>query len=198
MAIGVMRDPLQGYDIRVSAVQIVDGSATGQSGSTPRLAGAFNSFMWRVISQTEAYLMLGSRLPRLLDGEIITVWSLDQGLVNLDVVGNTFGKDVAENFTGRDALIPRQQRFNLIAEAGMGITISSLTPRGEAGFNMDGGADYNLKVTLRYARVDTLTFGVAPGKAPAANAWQGTAEGCDDGTGITTVPLAAGQQGPTP
>lgn len=187
MAVGYMRDPLQGYDIRVSAVQIPDDSAV--SSATSRLAGAFNSFMWRVISQTEAYLMLGSRLPRMLDGEIITVWSLDQGLVNLNIVAESFGATVADAFKdGRGAVIPRQRRFNLQVQAGSATNIGSIaanTPWGESGFNLAGTAAPNLTVTLRYARVDTLTFGVAPGRAPAAASWQGTAEGCDDG-GLTS------------
>jgi hypothetical protein len=184
MAINALRDPLQGYDIRVKVTDIVGGAT--------RLAGAFNSCMWRTISQTEAYLMLGSRVPRMLDGEIITVWSLDQGLVELDVVANTFGKTVADAFNGRGAVIPRQTRFNMEIYANTSETIA--TPASgfnEATFNPGGGDNPYMRVQLKYCRVDTLTFGVAPGKAVAANSWQGTAEGCDDGSS-TAAPATTG------
>lgn len=184
--IGVMRDPLQGFDIRVSVNNITNDGSSGSQ----RLAGAFNSFMWRVISQTEAYLMLGSRIPRMLDGELITVWSLDQGLINMDVVGNSFGPQFATQFAtkSRGAVIPRQTRMHITAHAGAD-TISEFTQFGpnDAGFNTDGGGAPSMNVTLKYARVDTLTFGVAPGKSVAANSWQGTAEGCDDGSTSTAA-----------
>lgn len=182
MTIGYLRDPLQGYDIRVTVTDIPASGGTGTGSS--RLAGAFNSFMWRTISQTEAYLMLGSRVPRMLDGEMITVWSLDQGLVNLDVVANTFGTTTADAFKdGRGAVIPRQSRFTLKAHAGTDTIAPPAAGWTEAGFNMTGETvGPVMDITLIMCRVDTLTFGVAPGKSVAANSWQGTAEGCNDGT----------------
>ncbi len=192
MATNLMRDPLQGYDIRVETAEY--------DGSTTRLMGAFNTFMWRVVSQSEVYLTLNQRIPRHLDGDILTVWSLDQGLVNLNVVANTFGTLFAKKFgadSPRAQIIPRQRRFQLKVSANLD-TIEATTVNGdtkffgEQGFNQaefaagdtQASDEYpQLAVTLRYARVDTLTFGVAPGRAVAANSWQGTAEGCDDGSG---------------
>lgn len=185
--IGFLRDPLQGYDIRISAVEANPETGASLSG-TKRLIGQFNSFMWRIISQTEAYLAMGGRIPRMLDGEVITVWSLDQGLVNLDIVAGTFGANFAAALaTGRAGVIPRQQRFNLQAEANLGTTIHKLTPMGEAGFNTGAqsggnGGNPSLAMALKFCRADTLTFGVAPGRAVAANSIQGTAEGADDGS----------------
>lgn len=175
-----LRDPLQGYDIRVRSV-----AATGDGKG--RLVGAFNTFMWRIINQTEAYIALNQRVPRMLDGEVIAVWSLEQGMISIDVVANTFGDSVATTFSkGRNNIIPRQLRMGLVVEAGIGTTINTPTDTsgwfGQAGFNLDGGDKPNLAVKLKYARVDTLTFGVAPGKAVAGNSWQGTAEGVDDGS----------------
>lgn len=192
LATNVLRDPLQGYDIKVTTIEY-DGSGS-------RLMGAFNTFMWRVVSQSEVYLTLNQRIPRHLDGEILTVWSLDQGLVNLNVVSNTFGPLFAKKLgheNPRAQIIPRQNRFQLVVSANMN-TVESDTNKifGEQGFNNSGingvpqtdGSEYpQLSITLRYARVDTLTFGVAPGRAVAANSWQGTAEGCDDGSATQTT-----------
>lgn len=177
-----MRDPLQGYDIKVTATEHSGGNNAGES-TTKRLVGRFNSFMYRVVSQTEAYLTLDERIPRMLDGEVIVVWSLDQGLVNPNVVENTFGKKFADAFAqGRGHLIPRQNRFLLKAEAGKGTTIHADTPIGETGFNVGDGTDLpKYQAKLVFCRVDTLTFGISPGKAVAANSWQGTAEGVDEG-----------------
>jgi hypothetical protein len=187
VATNLLRDPLQGYDIQVTTTEY-DGNGT-------RLMGAFNTFMWRVVSQSEVYLTLNQRIPRHLDGEILTVWSLDQGLVNLDVVSNTFGTLFAEKL-GKDRpraqIIPRQRRFQLHVTANLETIETNVTNLfGEQGFNR--GIDSNgnpvtdasypgLSIKLHYSRVDTLTFGVAPGRAVAANSWQGTAESCDDGS----------------
>ena len=184
MSIGILRDPLQGFDIRVKAVSI--GTAEGGNGSTQRLIGQFNSFMWRIINQTEAYLAMGGRIPRMLDGEVLTVWSLDQGLIDLNIVARVFGPNFANALVdGRQGVIPRQERVNLVAEAGTATSIHSKTPFGEAGFNLGDGtaaSEPNLTITLKFCRTDTLTFGVAPGRAVAANSIQGTAEGATDGT----------------
>lgn len=175
----VLRDPLQGYDLKVTVVEPKDGNG---SGSGERLLGKFNTFMWRLVNQTEAYISLNERIPRMLDGEVLVVWSLDQGLINMDVVSNTFGSSFAEKFAGETArtgaVQPRQKRFNLICTG----SLVSGTVTGEEGFQLGGDLLPDVKIELKMARVDTLTFGVAPGRAVAANSWQGTAEGVDDGT----------------
>lgn len=178
MTVSVLRDPLQGYDIKVSVTGPADGK---NSGTGTRLVGIFNTFMWRLVNQTEAYISLNQRIPRMLDGEVLVVWSLDQGLINMDVVKNTFGEGFATDFAGDDArskVQRRQVRFNLLCQQG---TINEQL--GEEGFQNDGRGLTSIE--LKMARVDTLTFGVAPGRAVAANSWQGTAEGVDDGTPAT-------------
>ena len=185
MAIGILRDPLQGFDIRVRAVPVGNADGASTENGTPRLIGQFNSFMWRIINQTEAYLAMGGRIPRMLDGEVLTVWSLDQGLIDLNIIARVFGNNFADALaTGRSGVIPRQQRFNLVAEARIGSTIHGQTTTGEASFNLGAnpGPAPGIKVTLKFCRADTLTFGVAPGRAVAANSIQGTAEGAADGT----------------
>lgn len=173
----IMRDPLQGYDIQVTVSKIGDAS------NTPLLVGGFNTFMWRVVNQTNAYITLNSRIPRMLDGTVITVWSLSQGLVDLNVVVNSFGQEFATQFAaGRTAIIPRATRFNLTSTAGFGTTINSNIPTDDSGFNLGGGSAPNMSIKLGYARIDTLTFGVQPGGHPAVNSWQGTAESINDGT----------------
>lgn len=174
----ILRDPLQGFDIRVSSFE-----ADASSGPK-RLVGAFNTFMWRVINQVEAYVSLGQRIPRMLDGEVMAVWSLEQGLVNFNIVENTFGSAFAKAFAkGRNNVIPRQKRLSFLVEAGLGTTIpDGDTPMGQAGFNLGGTDTYNMAIKLNYCRTDTVTFGVSPGRAIAGNSWQGTCEGVDDGT----------------
>jgi hypothetical protein len=189
MSVNVLRDPLQGYDLKVTVVEPADGTA---SGAGARLLGSFNTFMWRLVNQTEAYISLNQRIPRMLDGEVLVVWSLDQGLVNMDVVSRTFGKPFADSFGDTDArktLQPRQKRFNLVCQANM----ADFTP-GEAGFREEGSGVSLTRIELKMARVDTLTFGVAPGRAVAANSWQGTAEGVDD-TPAKATQSNAGTQG---
>lgn len=188
MSVFEIKDPLQGYDIRVKVINI----GTEGAQETKRLVGAFNSFMWRIVNQTEAYIQLNQRIPRMLDGEIIVVWSLDQGLVNPNVIENTFGKEFADAFAkGRNAIIPRQKRFHVVVEAGSSTISSGGLGFGEDDFNV-GGKDkiYNMRVQLNYARCDTLTFGVAPGKTVAANSWQGTAEGISQGGSTPAAPAA--------
>lgn len=174
MTVSVLRDPLQGYDIKVSVTEPADGN---NSGTGSRLLGIFNTFMWRLVNQTEAYISLNQRIPRMLDGEVLVVWSLDQGLVNMKVIENTFGGAFATSFAGDDArshVQPRQKRFNLVCE--QQLVAGEVT--GEEGFRSEGRK--TTRIELKMARVDTLTFGVAPGRAVAANSWQGTAEGVND------------------
>jgi hypothetical protein len=181
-----LRDPLQGYDLKVSVINL-----KGKQEST-RLFGAFNSFMWRIVNQTEAYIQLNQRIPRMLDGEIIVVWSLDQGLVNPNVIENTFGKEFADAFKGgRNNVIPRQHRFHIKVDAGAGSTIANeKLELDEGDFNVAPNGMYAMSLQLNYARCDTLTFGVAPGKTVAANSWQGTAEGISEGGSTTAEPPA--------
>jgi hypothetical protein len=175
-----LRDPLQGYDIKVDV--ITGAGASGQNAR--RLVGAFTSLMFKVVNQTETYLPLNSRIPRMLDGEMIVVWSLEQGLIDLAVLRNTFGKEVSEAFqVGRGALIPRQARFSISFRINspdstemVSSTASDVTFNA-GGLNGGSNADTTKSLyRLDFCRVDTMNFGVTAGRHVVANTWQGTAQ----------------------
>lgn len=167
-------DPFQGYDISVSVV-------TYDTKDT-KLEGSFTGFMCRIVNQTEAYLPLNQRIPRMLDGEIIVAWSLEQGHVNDDWVRSTYGKNFADAIAkGRTEgnVIPRQRRFKVQ----MSTVTKHIDDIGEVSFNNDGNTNASntnkinkLTLTLHYCRVDTGSFGVVAGRRVAASSWQGTAQ----------------------
>lgn len=162
-----LRDPFQGFDIKVSVTDVANAGE--------RFSGAFTGFMARITCQTEAYLPLGERTPRMLDGEITVVWSLEQALVNDRVLTHTFGADIASAYAkGRQSdPVPRQTRFNIHMET----TTAAITEVSEAQFRSDLTlAALKLKLNIWYARVDTGSFGVMAGKRMASSSWQGTAE----------------------
>lgn len=170
-----MRDPFQGFDIKVSVT-----APTGAG--TEQLKGSFTGFMCRIVCQTEAYLPIGQRIPRMLDGEILVAWSLEQGAVHDKPITATFGQSFANGMkAGRqDAPIPRSIRFNINMETTVKAMPSLDDPNwGEASFNdgNESSADKTaLTLSLMYARVDTGSFGMAAGKRVASSSWQGTAQ----------------------
>jgi hypothetical protein len=172
-----LQDPLQGYDIKVETVPA--------TGNNPTLVGAFTSLMFKIVNQTETYLPLNSRIPRMLDGEIIVVWSLEQGLVEMNVVANTFGPEFATAFEkGRQFKVPRSKRFNIK------FLMNAMLPstRDESTFNVGTGVGVENLIKpedalagtkgyqIRFCRVDTFSFGVAAGRHVVANSWQGTGQ----------------------
>lgn len=172
------RDPYQGYDINVEVQSIPGGSDTEKT----RLEGSFTGFMCRIVNQTEAYLPLNQRIPRMLDGEVIVAWSLEQGVVNQQWVKATYGEKFATAMQqGRQQnVIPRQRRFHIFMKTMSGhIDTKDL---GEATFANDGddkatgGSLKKLDIQLHYCRVDTGSFGVVAGRRVAASSWQGTAQ----------------------
>lgn len=176
--ISTLLDPLQGFDIKVTTSTYAIGAEAA------KLVGAFTSLMFKVVNQTETYLPLNSRIPRHLDGEIIVVWSLEQGLVEINIVSNTFGTDFATGFFGgRGTLIPRSERFDVHFLANMASVdqainneatfVSNVTTEGVTG---GAGGREKEQYTLKYCRVDTFSFGVTAGRHIVANAWQGTAQ----------------------
>jgi hypothetical protein len=171
-------DPLQGYDIKVKTY-----AATG--GNTHPLVGAFTSAMFKIVNQTETYLPLNSRIPRQLDGEIIIVWALEQGLIAPDVMTNTFGTNFGAALNeGRGHKIPRSSRFNIsflvelaadeLAASNPAIFDNNFFSAGAFGAN-DNKPEFEFH--LLFCRVDTYSFGMTSGRHVVANSWQGTAEG---------------------
>lgn len=183
-----LQDPLQGYDIKVKT------SVASTQGGKSQLVGAFTSLMFKIVNQTETYLPLNSRIPRMLDGEVIVVWSLEQGLVEMNIVANTFGTDFATAFAnGRAYKIPRSSRFdidfqmNAMIAADNGAATASAavwevgTPADTAKPFISAadarGTGTALKgYSIKLCRVDTFSFGVAAGRHVVANAWQGTGQ----------------------
>lgn len=162
-----LRDPLQGFDLSVSV--------TSYTGGSPVLEGVFTGFMCRITNQTEAYLTLNARIPRMLDGEITIAWHLEQGQVNDNALSNTFGNAFAAGLAkGRGNAIPRSQRFKIT----MACDTLSIPSINEATFASENTnvSDIKLKLEVAYARIDTGSFGMAAGKRVASSAWQGTGE----------------------
>lgn len=178
MAVNELSDPLQGFDVKVSVSPHMNDKVQGQ------LVGAFTSLMFKIVNQTETYLPVNSRIPRHLDGEILVVWSLEQGLVDLNVIKNTFGSHFNDAFKkGRGTLIPRAARFDIVWKANLAEEDAKTASAGEseATVRLDNGTTNDPAITtssykLNYCRVDTFSFGVTAGRHIVANAWQGTAQ----------------------
>lgn len=176
---GQLRDPLQGFDIQVSV------RATGGVSGDVVLQGAFTGFMCRIQVQTEAYLALNQRVPRMLDGLIIASWMLEQGMQSNKPVAETFGKPFAVGFAkGRTVgnAIPRTRRFLIDMETSAAAIPDTID---ESTFwttleNSDTAADpaslKKLVLTAHYARIDNGNFGVVAGGRVASSSWQGTAQ----------------------
>jgi hypothetical protein len=168
-----LRDPVQGFDCTVEVVSI---------GTDDVLTGSFTGFMCKIINQTEAYLPLGTRVPRMLDGEILIAWSLEQGLQHPRVLANTYGKAFAEAYgsaKSRQTPVPRQRRFNIKMNTTVLHMPADSTSWSEVTYNPgDLKKQYSkLELTLRYCKVDTGSFGVMAGRRVAASSWQGSGEG---------------------
>lgn len=167
-----LRDPIQGMDVLVRVLLGTSAKKDGTDGGL--LVGGFTDLMFKVVNQTEAYIALNTRWPRMLDGEVIVVWTLARGVISLDVIGQTFGTAFANAFAqGRKKKLPRSRRFDisfstLIADEDF--TNDDTTFRNATSI---GGFD---KYRIKYCRVDTLTFGVTSGKHVAQNAWTGTGQ----------------------
>lgn len=173
-----LRDPVQGFDCTVEVIPV---------GGTDKdvLTGSFTGFMCKIINQTEAYLPLGTRVPRMLDGEILTAWSLEQGLQHPRVLKNTYGKAFAEAYgsaKSRQTPVPRQRRFNIK----MNTTTVHMTGAASDVNNLWGESTFNtgvvtkmdkLELIVRFCKVDTGSFGVMAGRRVAASSWQGSGEG---------------------
>lgn len=171
--IKAMRDPFQGFDIEVTVKDAAGGTDSV-------LSGAFTGFMCRLVNQVEAYLTIGRRVPRMLDGEIIIGWSLEQGLVSNSPIKDTYGEDFAKAYSkGRLEPLPRQRRFHIT----MATNVDSIPDYNgsldltEAVFRTDlQRPQLAMTLDIKYARVDTGSFGMVAGKRVASSSWQGTGE----------------------
>lgn len=171
-----LRDPVQGFDCEVTVTPIA-GAAVD-----PVLTGSFTGFMAKIINQTEAYLPLGTRIPRMLDGEILCAWSLEQGLQHPRVLANTYGTAFAQAYgsaKSRQTQVPRQRRFNIKMNTTVAHMPDDSNEWGEKTFNAgDQTKQFKLlELTIRFCKVDTGSFGVMAGRRVAASSWQGSGEG---------------------
>lgn len=173
-------DPLQGQD-----VQVFVSTASGAQ----ILVGSFTSILVRFVNVTETYIELNQRVPRHLDGEINIVWQLERGMLNMNVLQDTFGFfQVNGQAYGidRSQKVPRARRFNisfastvspddfLPGEFAGGQNGMMMAMAGNAGLgNVPPFKTYH----LLGCKVDTFSFGATAGRSVVANQWQGTAEG---------------------
>lgn len=173
-----LADPVQGFDIKVQV------SKYGNADTV--LEGVFTGFMCRIINQTEAYLALNQRVPRMLDGEIIVAWSLEQAMVTDKPVSHTFGEKFAAAYAkGRGNgstlnYVPRQVRFKVVMSTAVNNHLPADTTAGSEeifrSLEGSGGKLINMNISLEYCRIDTGSYGVVAGKRMAASSWQGTAQ----------------------
>ncbi len=179
---GGNRDPIQGHDVLIKT----RGKSNGQDDGVPQNGfddTSFTDILVKIVNQSEAILILGSRNPRYADGENIIVYSMSGPMTSLKFIGKTFGNHFAGSLKkGRKYRTPRHSRFDIDFK----VDIPNGTPGGEQGFNNDefisaqGVVKHTEdKITLGYCRCDTLSFGVAAGKGYAVQTWQGTAESLD-------------------
>lgn len=171
-----IRDPFQGLDI---SVKVLSSSLE----AAPVLQGGFTGFMCRIQCTTEAYLELNERVPRMLDGEFIITWMLEQGFKALNPVSQTFGAAFARAFAkGRvgNNVIPRTRRFTIQMDTATS-PLKDVTKLEHETFysDVDIAKLKAFKLTLGMCRVDNGSFGVTAGKRVASSSWQGSCEGID-------------------
>jgi hypothetical protein len=185
-----LRDPIQGMDVLVKVIPLA-----GDNAGKNVLVGGFTDLMFKIVSQTEAYLPLNTRYPRMLDGEIIVVWSMSRGLISLDVIGSTFGPKFKTAFeTGRSAKLPRSTRFDISFSTQFAADdVASLT---DDAIIRNDTINNGEKYRIKYCRVDTMTFGVTSGRHVAANSWQGTGQWITGETGTAAAPATPASPAP--
>jgi hypothetical protein len=115
-------DPIQGYDVDIW-VQRLDLATAGLGDTPPSdtnlafggqvLLGSFTNIKLMIRNSTEAYLEWDSRNPIYFDGETQIAFSLEKGLIDMDVLRETFGVSVFGYRTSYN-LLPRMNiTFNV-------------------------------------------------------------------------------------
>lgn len=92
-----MPDPIQGFDVSVMVI--------GPNG--PEMAGEYQEVEFSIKNETEEYLELNERIPRILDGEIKIEGKLKRGWTSVGIVKQTFGTSTMR----RGERVPRSPRF---------------------------------------------------------------------------------------
>lgn len=185
-------DPFSGFDFEVWVNDVSSGQVAW--------FGKFQSLTLSIRNSTETYLELGQRVPVYLDGEFNIAWVLEQGLVDGEFMGRTFGT----NEIGRDQVLGRSPRFQITFDANAAELVSSPLTRsgtdsrrlGSLDFwNIDSNVDNqsgiefpsnsaasrNRRAKFRYeitrCKVDNYSVGFMPGRRVPAQRWEGVAEG---------------------
>ena len=158
-------DPLQGYDV---GVWIKDVGYRGNTGRSV-LVGQFSSIVIAIKNVSDPYMAVGYRQPLYLDGEVQISFTLEKGLLDIDIFTETFGF----------AQFDREFRFNR-------------TPRFEITFALDPvdwhalykpGYQFGEKLerkpvgrfVLGRCKFETLNIGATSGKNVVATQWNGIA-----------------------
>jgi hypothetical protein len=169
-----MKDPIQGFDVDVSIQKYDTGGSISQI-----LVGRFTSILVRVVNVTETYLELNQRMPRHLDGEINIVWQCERGMLNTQVLQETFGFFGTSNSIGRNNdRIQRARRFTI--DFSVKVNNSDFVDENMRTYNAQ--LQTNTPITtyrLHLCKTDTMSFGATSGRNIVANQWQGTAEGIE-------------------
>ncbi len=181
-----IRDPLQGFDCDVWAVDQATGNQV--------LVGRFTSLQITIRNASEPYMELNQRVPRILDGEFQFGWVMERGLLDTRILEDTFGIPAIQ----REMRISRSPRFLITFDmnapelnenhAGQGINGALAGTDGSARLNQKEifsarvarGREYRKAVgqyRLTYCKVDSLTMGVMAGRSVVATRWEGLAEG---------------------
>ena len=157
--------PLQGYDV---GVWVRDLGYNGGTGNTV-LLGQFNSIVITVRNISDPYVAVGFRQPLYLDGEVQIAFTLEKGLLDMDVFTETFGFN----------RMHREFRFNR-------------TPRFEISFCVDpvdwvalSQTSYQLnegitrkpvgRFVLGGCKIEAFNLGASAGKSVVATQWHGVA-----------------------
>lgn len=159
-------DPIQGFD--------VDCWVSDASDGTMILFGSFTSIVVTIRNATEAYLGLNERIPRYLDGEVQIAWVMEKGMLDVNVLKQSFG------FSEMTRMIRfnRSPRFqitfntNTYGELNKKVTLlSALQPITDPMRDPDG------RIELVRAKLDSFHFAATSGKQVVATQWQGVCEG---------------------
>lgn len=160
-------DPIQGFD---AGVWVYDAE-----NNTQTLAGQFTSVVITVRNATEAYLEMGQRIPRYLDGEIQIAYVLEKGWLDINCLQQTFG---LHGMT-RSRRFGRSPRLKIVCavrsvdeDVMNGLVTKDLTA-GAKGIqrNVSG------QIALLNCKPDSWHIALSAGRQAAANQWQGVAEG---------------------
>lgn len=163
-------DPIQGFDVDV---WVQDQSRAQGSTSNLILLGSFTSIVVTIRNATEAYLELNQRVPRYLDGEVQMAWVMEKGMLDLNVLRQTFGfGEISRN--KRFNRSPRFQiTFNVSTYDELKSSFSTFVNGGEL---KDQPRTVSGRIVLDQCKVDSWHFAATSGKQVVATQWQGVCE----------------------